>query len=94
MFSWLQSILADYPNIYADGTGRRATEPIRCTEPPWTLRYSPSWPYSKGHALFHPDNGETIEIKAGDTVYFDNNSKGTWEVLETTRKAYLTYKRD
>jgi hypothetical protein len=48
----------------------------------------------KGHALFHPDNGETIDIKAGDTVYFDNNSKGTWEVLETVRKAYLTYKRD
>ncbi|WNC68861.1 cupin domain-containing protein [Thalassotalea nanhaiensis] len=47
-----------------------------------------------GHALFHPENGDTIEIKAGDTVYFDNNSKGTWEVLETVRKAYLTYKRD
>ena len=38
--------------------------------------------------------GETIDIKAGDTVYFDNNSKGTWEVLETVRKAYLTFKRD
>ena len=22
-----------------------------------------------------------MDIKAGDTVYFDNNSKGTWEVL-------------
>ena len=47
-----------------------------------------------GHALFHPENGETIDIKAGDTVYFDNNSKGTWEVIETVRKAYLTFKRD
>jgi uncharacterized protein len=50
--------------------------------------------FMSGHALFHPDDGETIDIKAGDTVYFDNNSKGTWEVLETIRKAYLTYKRD
>ena len=47
-----------------------------------------------GHALFHPEDGETIDIKAGDTVYFDNNSRGTWEVLETVRKAYLTFKRE
>ncbi|MEM7361060.1 MAG: cupin domain-containing protein [Pseudomonadota bacterium] len=47
-----------------------------------------------GHALFHPDGGDTIEIKAGDSVYFDENSKGTWEVLETTRKVYLTFKRE
>ena len=32
--------------------------------------------------------------KAGDTVYFDHDSKGSWEVLETVRKAYLTFKRD
>jgi len=49
---------------------------------------------AKGHALFHPDSGETIDIKAGKTVYCDNNSKGTWEVLETVRTAYLTFKRD
>ena len=49
--------------------------------------------FVKGHALFHPDDGEAIEISAGDTVYFDENSKGTWEVLETVRKAYLTFKR-
>ena len=47
-----------------------------------------------GHALFHPEEGKTIDIKAGDTVYFDHNSKGTWEVLETVRKAYLTFKRN
>ena len=29
--------------------------------------------FVKGHALFHPEDGETIEIKAGDSVYFDNN---------------------
>ncbi len=49
--------------------------------------------FLKGHALFHPDEGETLDIRAGDTVYFDENSKGTWEVLETVRKAYLTFKR-
>ncbi len=50
--------------------------------------------FVKGHALFHPEDGETIDIKSGDTVYFDHNSKGTWEVLETVRKAYLTFKRN
>jgi hypothetical protein len=44
--------------------------------------------------LFHPDDGETIDIKAADSVYFDESSKGTWEVLETVRKAYLTFKRN
>lgn len=50
--------------------------------------------FVKSHALLHPEDGETIEMKAGDTVYFDENSKGTWEVLETVRKAYLTFKRN
>jgi len=49
--------------------------------------------FVKGRALFHPDEGETLEFRAGDTVYFDENSRGTWEVLETVRKAYLTFKR-
>jgi len=29
-----------------------------------------------------------------DTVYFDENSEGTWQVLEIVRKAYLTFNRD
>jgi len=48
----------------------------------------------EGHWVLTSESGQVTEIKAGDTVYFDNNSKGTWEVLETVRKAYLTYKRD
>ena len=67
-----------------------------CTPGTWTRQVMDAEisSFVQGHALFHPDEGETIEIRAGDTVYFDNNSKGTWEVLETTRKAYLTFKRD
>jgi len=67
-----------------------------CTPGTWTrlVMDAEISSFVKGHALFHPDDGETIDIKAGDTVYFDNNSKGTWEVLETVRKAYLTFKRD
>jgi uncharacterized cupin superfamily protein len=66
-----------------------------CTPGTWTrvVMDAEISSFVAGHALFHPDDGETIDIKAGDTVYFDNDSKGTWEVLETVRKAYLTFKR-
>lgn len=46
----------------------------------------------KDGAIFHPQQGEPIHIAAGDTMYFDANSKGTREVLETVRQACLTYK--
>jgi len=67
-----------------------------CTPGTWTrlVMDAEISSFVTGHALFHPENGETVDIKAGDTVYFDNNSKGTWEVLETVRKTYLTFKRD
>jgi uncharacterized cupin superfamily protein len=67
-----------------------------CTPGTWTrlVMDAEISSFVSGHALFHPDDGETVDIKAGDTVYFDNNSKGTWEVLETVRKAYLTFKRE
>ena len=67
-----------------------------CTPGSWTrlVMDAEISSFVAGHALFHAENGETVDIKAGDTVYFDNNSKGTWEVLETVRKAYLTFKRE
>ena len=67
-----------------------------CTPGTWTRQVMDAEisSFVKGHALFHPDDGETIDIKVGDTVYFDNNSRGTWEVLDTVRKAYLTFKRE
>jgi hypothetical protein len=36
-------------------------------------------------------HNKTSDIKAGGTVYFDNNSDGPWEVLETASKACLPY---
>jgi len=67
-----------------------------CTPGTWTrvIMDAEISSFVAGHALFHPDDGDTIDIRPGDTVYWDKNSKGTWEVKETVRKAYLTYKRD
>lgn len=79
-------------NENADGSEAGVWE---CTPGKWVRKVMDAEisSFVSGHALFHHEGGETIEIKAGDSVYFDNNSKGIWEVLKTTRKVYLTYKR-
>ena len=80
-------------NEHADGSEAGIWE---CTPGKWTRQVMDAElsTFVKGHVLFHHDSGETFDIKAGDTVYFDENSCGTWEVLETARKTYLTFKRD
>lgn len=68
----------------------------QCTPGTWTRQVMDAElsTFLRGKAIFHPEQGEAIHIDAGDTLYFDANSKGTWEVIETVRKAYLTYKND
>lgn len=67
-----------------------------CTPGKWTRQVMDAElsTFFKGKAIFHPEQGEPIHIGKGDTLYFDANSKGTWEVIETVRKAYLMYKND
>jgi uncharacterized cupin superfamily protein len=48
--------------------------------------------FFSGHAVFTPEGGEAFDILPGDVVFFPANSKGVWEIRETTRKSYLTYK--
>lgn len=42
-----------------------------------------------GRCTFTPDDGEPIEIRAGDAVVFPANTLGIWDVQETVRKTYL-----
>lgn len=67
-----------------------------CTPGIWTRQVMDAElsSFLKGKAIFHPEEGEDIHIEAGDTLYFDANSRGTWEIIDTVRKAYLTYKND
>ena len=78
-------------NEHADGSEAGIRE---CTQGNWTRQVMDAEiaTFLSGHALFHPEASETVGIKAGDVVYLDD-SKGTWEILETTRKTYLTFKR-
>jgi hypothetical protein len=48
--------------------------------------------FFSGHAVFTPEGGEPFHIRAGDVVWFPANSRGVWQILETTRKSYLTYR--
>ena len=43
----------------------------------------------KGHWILTSESGEITEIRAGDSWIFPNGWKGTAEVIETVRKAYL-----
>ena len=44
-----------------------------------------------GHCFFTPEDGQPIEIRAGDAVFFPFNSRGVWDVRETVRKTYVTF---
>ena len=46
-----------------------------------------------GSARFIPDDGDPIDIHAGDTIWFPANSTGVWEITEDVRKVYVIIDR-
>ncbi|MGE8059534.1 cupin domain-containing protein [Pseudomonas sp. NPDC089547] len=42
-----------------------------------------------GEGSFTPDDGETVEFKAGDVIYFKAQTEGVWNIRQTVRKSYL-----
>lgn len=57
----------------------------------WRIVYD-EWEYFhilEGHSIVTEDGGEPIHLKAGDRLVLRPGFKGTWEVLETTRKDYV-----
>lgn len=45
--------------------------------------------FISGECTFIPDEGEPIEIKAGDAIMFPANSMGVWDIKQTVRKTYI-----
>ncbi len=41
-----------------------------------------------GECTFTPDDGETMRISAGDTVFMSPNTNGVWDIKSTVRKVY------
>lgn len=42
-----------------------------------------------GNCSFTSENGEKIEIRPGDTVYFPPNTHGVWDIRENLRKVFF-----
>jgi uncharacterized protein len=57
----------------------------------WRIVYE-EWEYFSilaGYSIVTEDGGEPIHLKAGDRLILRSGFKGTWEVVETTRKDYV-----
>ena len=57
----------------------------------WKIAYD-EWEYFhilEGHSVVTEDGGDAIHLKAGDRLILRPGFKGTWEVIETTRKDYV-----
>ena len=57
----------------------------------WHVSYE-EWEYFhilEGHSILTEEGGEPIHLKAGGRLIVKPGFKGTWEVVETTRKDYV-----
>jgi len=45
--------------------------------------------FISGRCTFIPDEGEPMEINAGDAIMFPANSTGVWDIHETVRKSFI-----
>jgi len=57
----------------------------------WRIAYD-EWEYFhilEGHSVVTEENGEDVHLRAGDSYILRPGFKGTWEVIETTRKDYV-----
>lgn len=57
----------------------------------WRISYD-EWEYFhilEGHSIVTEDGGEPVDLRPGDSMVLRPGFKGTWEVVETTRKDYV-----
>jgi uncharacterized cupin superfamily protein len=57
----------------------------------WRIVYD-EWEYFSvlsGHSILTEDGGKGVHLRAGDRMILRPGFKGTWEVIETTRKDYV-----
>lgn len=61
------------------------------TQGKWRVSYD-EWEYCQvesGHSIVTEDGGKAVVLKSGDSLILRPGFKGTWEVVETTRKTYV-----
>ena len=57
----------------------------------WRISYD-EWEYCRilsGVSVLTEEGGDAVTVRAGDSFILRPGFKGTWEVLETTRKDYV-----
>lgn len=57
----------------------------------WRIVYD-EWEYFhilSGYSVVTDDGGAVVHLRAGDSMILQPGFKGTWEVIETTRKDYV-----
>lgn len=57
----------------------------------WKIVYE-EWEYFhilSGHSIVTEEGGEPVHLRAGDSMVLRPGFKGSWEVVETTRKEYV-----
>lgn len=57
----------------------------------WQIQYD-EWEYCRilsGVSVIRDDDGGSTTVRAGDSFVLRPGFKGSWEVLETTRKEYV-----
>lgn len=57
----------------------------------WTISYD-EWEYCRileGVSVISQDDGDAVTVRAGDSFVLRPGFKGSWEVIETTRKDYV-----
>ncbi|MGK6312874.1 cupin domain-containing protein [Neorhizobium sp. DT-125] len=57
----------------------------------WKIVYE-EWEYFhilSGHSIVEEEGGEPVHLKPGDSMVLRPGFKGSWEVVETTRKDYV-----
>ncbi len=57
----------------------------------WMISYD-EWEYFRiisGYSIVTEDGGEPVHLRAGDSMILRPGFKGSWQVVETTRKDYV-----
>lgn len=57
----------------------------------WRIAYD-EWEYFhilEGHSVVTEEGGAAVHLRAGDSYILRSGFRGTWEVVETTRKDYV-----
>jgi uncharacterized cupin superfamily protein len=47
--------------------------------------------FIEGECTFTPDEGEPVEIRAGDILFFPPNTAGVWDIRTFSRKIFIVF---